>query len=200
MRKSFILFTLMIVPLSSFGSSLFESKMAGLRLTKPESWFFISAEENWKNLEKTKMSNEEFQQAMLKYATTPLVAITKYKEPFNDLNPSLKINIKPLGQLHGASPLKIAELIVPSLKQAFPDLKVIQTPKEVLVGGLKGTYIHVQYLLKTQAGPSFPTSSEIWIVPKGNHFFMIGAGTRQDEKTGTRKEISQIVQSIQFFD
>lgn len=124
--------------------------------------------------------------------------MTKFKEPYNDLNPSLKINIKPLGGIDGSKPVQLLELIVPSLKTAFPDMKVVQAPKEVLVGGLKGAYAHIQYVLKAQGGLSFPTSSELWVVPKGKHFYMIGAGTRQDEKTGSRKEIQKILETIKF--
>jgi hypothetical protein len=40
--------------------------------------------------------------------------------------------------------------------------------------------------------------SELWIVPRGDYFFMIGAGTRQDEKTGTRKEIQEILKTVKI--
>ena len=39
---------------------------------------------------------------------------------------------------------------------------------------------------------------EFWIVPKGSHFFMINANTRVDEKTGSRKEIKSIIETIKF--
>ena len=54
----------------------------------------------------------------------------------------------------------------------------------------------IHYSLQVPDGRTFPTTSEMWIVPKGDYFFMIGAGTRQDEKTGSRREIQQIVDSI----
>jgi hypothetical protein len=56
--------------------------------------------------------------------------------------------------------------------------------------------MRINYSLQASDGRTFPTTSEMWIVPKGDYFFMIGAGTRQDEKTGSRKEIQQIVDSI----
>lgn len=37
---------------------------------------------------------------------------------------------------------------------------------------------------------------EIWIVPRGDYFFLIGAGTRQDEKTGSRQEIRRILDTV----
>jgi len=44
----------------------------------------------------------------------------------------------------------------------------------------------------------FPTASELWIVPRGDYFFLIGAGTRQDEKTGGRDEIRSILGTVRI--
>jgi hypothetical protein len=68
----------------------------------------------------------------------------------------------------------------------------------VSVSGLAGAYVRVHYTLQTAENASFPTASELWIVPRGDFFFMIGAGTRQDEKTGTRAEIASIIQSVKI--
>jgi hypothetical protein len=35
-------------------------------------------------------------------------------------------------------------------------------------------------------------------VPHGDYFFLLGAGTRQDETTGTRAEIRAIVDSVKI--
>ena len=66
------------------------------------------------------------------------------------------------------------------------------------LGGLDAGYMKANYTLSTQDGKNFDTTSELWIVPRGDYFFTIGAGTRKDEKTGTREEISKIIESIQF--
>jgi hypothetical protein len=58
--------------------------------------------------------------------------------------------------------------------------------------------MRINYSLQIPDGRSFPTTSEMWIVPKGNYFYMIGAGTRQDEKTGSRREIRQILDSVKI--
>lgn len=43
---------------------------------------------------------------------------------------------------------------------------------------------------------ALPITSELWIIPRGDYFFMVGAGTRQDEKTGSRKEVESILNTI----
>ena len=170
----------------------------GISLTKPAEWHFMSAEQNQENLRRTKLNDEEFQKLMLKYATAPLVVMTKYQEPYDDLNPSLKVNIKPLGGLPGDNPGLIMGLILPSLEKVFEDYSVEEGPTDTLVSGLRASYVRVYYTMRVSDTTGFPTCSELWIVPKGSFFFMIGAGTRQDEKTGTREEIAEILASLKL--
>ena len=35
-------------------------------------------------------------------------------------------------------------------------------------------------------------------MPRGDYFFMIGAGIRQDERTGTRREIEEILNTVRI--
>jgi hypothetical protein len=178
--------------------NIFKSITVGFEVTKPKGWSFVTAQENLDNLKRTKLSDDEFHQLMLKYATAPLVAMMKYPEPYDDLNPSLKVNIKPFGQLKGRDGKEVISLILPQFQKMFKDFQLVQAPIDVKVAGLKAAYVRINYSLQIPDGRTFPTTSELWIVPRGDYFFMIGAGTRQDEKTGSRKEIEQIMKSIKI--
>lgn len=174
----------------------FESLTVGLEVTKPSEWQFITAEENLENIKKIKLNDAEFHQQMLKYSTAPLVAIMKYPEPFDDLNPSFKVNIKPLGQLKGVDPKQILTLIIPQFQKVFQDFSLVQPPTDTKVSGINAAYMSINYSLAIPDGRIFPTTSEMWVVPRGDFFFIIGAGTRQDEKTGSRKDIQEILNSV----
>jgi hypothetical protein len=52
------------------------------------------------------------------------------------------------------------------------------------------------YVLRMQDGRTVPTTSELWVVPRGEYFFLIGAGTRRDQSTGSRAEVHAIVDSV----
>jgi hypothetical protein len=177
---------------------LFKSVTAGFEVTKPAGWQFITADQNLDNLKRAELNDKDFQAAMLKYATAPLVAMMKYPEPFDDLNPSFKVNIKPFGQLKGTAPTKILGLLTPQFEKVFQDFVVVVPPTPKTVSGLEAGYMQVSYSMQSPDGRTFPTTSELWIVPRGDYFFMIGAGTRQDEKTGTRKEIQEILDTVRF--
>ncbi len=192
------LLLMMGIAFAGESENTFRSVSVGFEITKPESWQFLTAEQNMENLKRTKLSDEEFHQLMLKYATAPLVAMMKYPEPFDDLNPSLKINVKPFGQLKGIDPKQILSMVSGQFANIFKDYKLVEGPSDTEVSGIKSGYLRFNYSLQIPDGRSLPTTSELWIVPRGDYFFMIGAGTRQDEKTGTRKEIREILKTIKI--
>jgi len=182
---------------SAQSPEVFRNPTAGLEVTKPAAWVFLTAEQNADNLRRTELSDQEFRVAMAKYATAPMVAMAKYREPYPDLNPSFKVNMRSLGDLKGSSAVEIINLVVPQLQRAFADAKLVQPPKEVTISGLKAAYARIDYTLRA-GGEQFPTASELWIIPRGDFFFIVGAGTRQDEKSGTRAEIEAIVKSLKL--
>jgi hypothetical protein len=189
---------LVLVSSSAFAAppNEFESVTVGFKVTKPTEWQFVSADENLENLKKIELNDQEFQQLMQKYATAPLVAMMKYPEPYDDLNPSFKVNIKPLGQLKGVDPKQILNLFLPQFQKTFKDFVLVQEPTDEKLSNLNSAYMRVNYSIAIPDGREFPTTSELWIIPRGDYFFIVGAGTRQDEKTGSRGEIKEILKSL----
>jgi hypothetical protein len=179
-------------------TNVFQSPSAGFELTKPSAWTFVTANQNLANIKAMKLSDEEFHAAMQKYATAPLVAMMKYPEPYEDVNPSFKVNIKPYGDLKGKAPEELINMVVPQFQKIFKDFVLVQAPTETTISGMKAAYARMNYTMEIPDGRTFPTTSELWIVPRGDYFFMIGAGTRQDEKTGTREEIRAILETVKI--
>ena len=66
------------------------------------------------------------------------------------------------------------------------------------VSGIQAGYARFNFTVQIADGRTFPATSEIWMVPHGDYYFLLGAGTRQDEKTGSRKEIDAIVKSVKI--
>jgi hypothetical protein len=177
-------------------SNVYKNPTAGFSVTKPSEWHYVTAEQNLNNLKATKLNDNEFQAAMVKYATAPMVAMTKHEEPYSDVNPSFKVNIKPLGQFKGKDPKEIIGVMIPQLQKIFKDFKLVQPPTTVMVSGFSSAYARINYTMEVVEIGELPISSELWIIPRGDYFFLLGAGTRQDEKTGSRKEIESIINTI----
>lgn len=176
----------------------FSNPTAGIALTKPAGWHYTSAARNMENIRAMKLSDEELHAMLKQYSTAPLLAMTKHEEPYDDVNPSFKINLKPYGNLKGIPAQDLMRLLLPQLQKAFKDFAIAQAPTDVTISGIQSAYVRIHYTMELADGRSFPAASELWIVPRGDYFFMMGAGTRQDEKTGTRAEIQGILNSIKI--
>jgi hypothetical protein len=105
--------------------------------------------------------------------------------------------MRPAGELAGHSASDVLAIVIPTLKKVSADLSVEQGPVETTVSGLPAAYAKLNYTMSA-GGMQFPITSELWIVPRGKFFFLIGAGTRQDEATGTRAEIRSILESVKI--
>ena len=177
-------------------SEVLNNPTAGFQVTKPQGWHTITAAENMENIKKIKLDDAEFHAAMQKYATAPLVAFSKYPEPYDDVNPSFKVSIKPYGKLKGRQPEDIIGFVIPQFENLFKDFVLAQKPIATEVSGIKSAYMKMDYTMEIPDGRTFPTTSEMWVVPRGDYFFIIGAGFRQDEKNGSREEIQDILKTV----
>lgn len=202
MRKLFLglLFGFVIgVPgINAEETNAFSNPTLGFAVTKPAHWQVVSAEGYAENLGRVKLEDEEFQEKMQKYAQVPFIAFMKYPEPYDDVNPSFKVNIKPLGQFLGKDSKEIINTLLPTFKQAFRDFQIIEGPMDVNISGIKSAYVRIHYTMAIPDGRTFPTCSELWIIPRGNSFFMIGIGRRQDASAEDLEDIKQIVSSIKI--
>jgi len=176
----------------------FKNPTAGFEVTKPKGWHYVTTEQMQEDLKRVKLEDKDFQEALQKYATVPMVAMDKYEEPYNDVNPSFKVNLRPMGQLKGRSAVEILNMFLPQLQRTLKDASVVQQPMKSVVSGLEGAYTRMDYSLETSDGQTFPSASELWIIPRGDYFFLFGAATRQDEKNGTRKEIQAILKTVKI--
>lgn len=204
MRLKFGLFALVlglslfVVAAPSDAPDVFSNPTAGFEMKKPKEWFFLTAAERQESLDTAKLESSEFEEAARKYATVPMVTISKFKEPHEDVNPCIEVKIRPLGGFKDMPPREILEVVLPVLTPALKDAKVVKPPMETKVSDIPSGYARIDYTFQTTAGLSFPTTSEIWVVPRGEHYFVIAGATRQDEKNGTRAEIRAIVGTIKI--
>ena len=148
-------------------------------------------------MKRSDFADPKFKELVTRYARTPFLAITKHKEPYNDLNPSLRVNAREAGNLKGMPPEKVVELSASAFSRMFKDYAVAEGPLATKLSGHPAGYMRVNYTHEA-GGRGWRTTSELWIVPRGDLVFIIGVGTRQDEKSGTRKEVRSIVDTIKI--
>ena len=187
-----------IVSPASFAQDIYSNATFGFSIRKPSAWLYLSAEEHQKNLKRSNFQDPKFKELVARYARAPFLAITKHPPPYADLSPSIQANTRVAGTLKGAPPEKMAELAASGMARIFKDFVVAEGPVATTLAGHPAGYVRVDFTHSTDDGRTMRASSEVWIVPRGDLLFMIAASTRQDEKSGTRKEVRSIIDTIKI--
>ena len=167
----------------------------GISVLKPAGWRFITKQEVLDSFAPSDARSAVIKM-LAKYADTPLVVMAKYKEPYDDVNPIFQVDIRPLNQLNASDTETLAKAAVGPIALLYQDVNIVQGPENVMLRGRKAGYVAFNYSMKVPDGRIFPIRGEIWTIPKTTYCFIVTAGTRPDEKTGTRGEIKDILDSL----
>jgi hypothetical protein len=199
----FTLITLVPAMASEKGNStkednLFRSPTAGFSITKPDSWVFATTDQIATNRAHVRLKNKELEEQMRQRASAPLIAILKHKEPYDDLNPSVQVLLRPLGQLEGKSPLELMNIVIPSMQRAMVDFQFVEEIREAVVGGQKAAYTKSKYTIINAEGRMFPALSRLWLISRGKFMFMMSMSGHQEGSDVSEKEFSEILKSIKI--
>lgn len=186
---------LLLAPMASADDDRYENPTLQFALTKPAAWHFMSLQQHRENLKRVEFGSEAFKQQVIAQSSGPLVMIARHPEPYPGLNASLKVSVKPFGTLPTREPVALLGMILPTLKQQLSGAQVIQAPSATTVAGLPAAHVVLHYTLGATDGDAFATASELWLVPNGDFFYMIGAGYAQGD-VDTRAEIAKVVEGL----
>lgn len=194
----FLLISIGYIKAQSPDQNQFKHKVLGFQIDYPKTWTVNSVDDYYANMDRVKLQDSAFDEMIKKSASIPFFFISKFKEPYEDLNPSIKINTRPYGNLKGKSLTEILNIIIPQFEKLFANFKVQEGPIEKNLDGLNATYVKFYYSLKTKEGKEYLSCSEMYMIDKGNYFYMIGVGSKQDESNCKRSEILDILKTIKL--
>jgi len=177
----------------------FHSPTARFTIVKPEDWHFGSAEETAKNRAIARLKDKEMEEQIRQRASAPLIVITKHKEPIDDLNPSVQVIMRPMGQLQGRTALELmTNFVAPSLQNAMADFTFVEKVKETKIAGHSAAYFKAKYTARNAKGAEFGTLSRMWIIPRGAFLFLLSMSGPQEGPDVSEKEFATILDSIKI--
>lgn len=175
------------------------NRVAGISMSKPDEWKLVRVGEVVEKPKRLSFNAGEFKAAILARGSWQTIAMSKFSESPDGINPSIKVTVGPSGAMQGMQPLEIAKLLLPLYQRKFPnDFVVVVQPVPATVAGFEASYAQVSFSSKPQGGRKTFMTSELWVVPRGEYLFLVEAATEKDERTGSRKEIQDIVKTIRM--
>lgn len=175
-----------------------ENPTAGIVVVKPAGWHTGTIQQVEANRAKLRLNDEELQKAIQQSASAPLFVFTRYPEPYDRLNPSIQVALRPLGPLVGRTPVEIMQVAVEPLKKALKDFRLVSEISATTVSGMPAAYMKGAYTLVTQDGRAYPALSRLWIIPRGSFMFFIGMGSPQEGPDVSEDEFTAFVKSIEI--
>jgi len=176
----------------------FHSVPAGFSMTKSDDWVFLSAEDVKTGEEVIRLDDRELERAIKNRTEIPLVTITKYPEPYANLNPSISIHVKSTGGLLGRAPEALLESVIPGLKESFSDFTIIEGPEPASVSGRRAAYLKASYTIVEASGKAYKTVSHVYLVPRGPVMFMITMSSLATDEANVREDFDKMLASIRI--
>jgi hypothetical protein len=145
------------------------------------------------NRDRVRLSDPELHQAFRTRSALPLLAFTKYAEPYAGLNPSVQVTVR--SGLAGA-PTDLLAGAVATLRRAFADFRIVSPIHAVQVGGWPAAHMRATYTLSNASGQRFSVLSRMWVVPRGRLMFLIGMSGSQAGADVCEDEFAGVLESI----
>lgn len=164
---------------------VYRSAALGFSITKPAQWFFESS-----------ATSDRVRD--IDVGLVEVVSIMKHKEPYPDLNTSLNISCASRDKLVVTLPRTLIKIFINKVQQRYEGAVVEEGPAEVTVAGRGAAYARITFEAKIHGAGPFPVCAELWAFTAGDQFWIVSAESRQDEKTGSRKELHQVLETMKI--
>jgi hypothetical protein len=183
---------------SALDTNVFSNATTGFTIRKPEAWRFASNEEVNTNRSLPQASTKELDQLLRKNKPHRLVVITKYPEPNDELNPTVSVIVRPLGELEGKSAVQVMRAAIGALQNVMKDVAFVEPIQATKVGGLAAGYAKITYTSVSPKGREFKPLSRMWVVPREGYMFMISMAGPREGKDVSEEEFKEILELIRI--
>ena len=198
LKQIITLVLISLVASISYANDVFTNPTVGFSIEKPDEWVYLTTQTITENRKNVRLNDEELQKSIQKYATAPLVVMARHPEPYDELNPSIQVTFRPLGQLQGTPPENILSLIVPTIQRAVSDFEYIEGVTATRVSGLDAATMRARYTVYNQQGRTFETLTRMWLVPRGAYLFIIAMSGKANGPEVSETEFMKAFNSIKI--
>lgn len=193
-----ILAILLVAAAQTCAAEPIKSDAAKVYLEKPATWTDNSGPAVERIMSQFSHDDRKVMEAFRRGLVLPAILITKFREPYPDVNPSISVAVRRRDD-PGVTALGALSDKIDRSRAVFQDVVVEQPPTEVTLGGRPAAHARVAYTMRTPGGV-LPVLSEQWFVMRGDAMVMISAGSRPDRDDGEREEIRAVLDTLRFVD
>ena len=179
-------------------TNTFNNATAGFSITKPSGWSYVSQKILKVNRDTNRLNNAELEKVSQENGDAPfLVVFARYPEPNPKNNPTVSVTVIDVG-IKGLPPKGILSLSTAALKNAYPDLAIVEDIRNHEVDGIVGAYTKLKFTVAGAEGQHFLTTHRMWLVPRGTLMFSIAMAGPQEGPDVSEDAFQEILSSIKI--
>ena len=175
---------------------VFYDESSGISITIPEGWKKLSPKMLIETRQSVKLSDKDLEKMIKENPDAPLVVILKYPEPYPTLNPMVTVSKKYI-PIKGIPPKDILHMNIEVFKRGYPDFTYVDEIQDTNVDGINSAYTKVNFTW-TDGDRKFPTTTRLWLVPRGKFMIIIGMSGPQHGPDASEGLLKEIFESIKF--
>lgn len=165
--------------------------VGGISIEKPAGWSMLPPDATLRNIKEIDFDTP------LRPANAPLITLTKYPLSHPGIIPTIKVQYHYFPGATALGPEGVAKLMIGDLRRSLGDLTVVDEPAAIQVSAMPAAHARVSYTLR-RGKESLGSITELWVVNRGNGFFVIGAGYAPDEPAVSLSEINAALASVRI--
>jgi hypothetical protein len=197
-RILYLMFMILFIASGVIAGEIFNNPTVGFSIEKPDGWHYLTTQQIDEGKRNIKLNDKELQEAAQKYATAPLVAFSRYQEPYDDINASIKVVFRPLGQLQEVPPTEILKIMVSTIQKAVSDFEFLDKIQPTKVSGLNAAFMRAKYTVSNQENRTFNILTRMVIVPRGAYMFIISMSCKADGTDNSEEMLIASLNSIKI--
>jgi hypothetical protein len=178
----------------------FTNTALGLRIEKPDDWCVLTPEENAEDHRRIEAANPQLSEGIRGDGERPVYAFFRYRDRYRGgFTPTVKVGTRTAASLIGHTGQQVLDAMLPQVGKMMTGLTVVTAPESVRLAGKLAGHMTLTYTLNVDR-TSFRVASEMWVIPRGTYFVVLGAIYPPDDKSGDRAAVMKIVNSLQLTD
>ena len=169
----------------------------GLSIERPDDWCNLSESQIADDHRLVDVDNAALADALRKYSGPPVFAFFRCRTEQEGVAATVKVGTEPADPSAHQSGQDALRAMLRLFSKLVGDVNVATAPETVTLAGKPSGYMALTFTLKANGKP-YSVASEMWAIPQGKHFILVGATYPPNDKTDAQAAVMKIVTSLQL--
>jgi len=145
----------------------------GLSIVMPSGWVALNHGEVSENQNTVQLMDKDIQVMFNSDQFQTLFIIAQHHEPYEGLNPSIKVVYRALGEFNKSSPTEILRLGSAILRLAVEDYDLKEPASPTTISGFNAAHLRVNYTIADKKEKTHNVDSSFYVIPRGDYMFVV---------------------------